>query len=88
MELGYGQGRLTWCTLDLEDQAAVDPAAERITRRVLEQAARPVEFPRIAEAVYVGSPAGAAQLRHVGLNFRTATAPDPKTAPREAALWP
>jgi len=80
MELGYGQGRLTWCTLDLEDQAAADPAAARLALRVLAQAARPVTTPRVGEVVYVGTPAGAALLRHAGVLFRTAKAPDAKTS--------
>jgi len=79
MELGYGKGRLTFCTLDLEDQAAVDPAAERLARRVLVQAARPVEMARADLIAYIGSPAGEAVLRHAGMNFRTA-----KEIPAEA----
>ena len=69
MELGYGKGRLTFCTLDLEDQAAVDPVAERLARRVLVQAARPVETARAESVVYVGSAKGAAVLRHAGVDF-------------------
>ena len=75
MELGYGKGRLTFCTLDLEDQAAVDPAAERLARRVLAQAGRPVEVAREEAVVYVGSKAGEALLRHAGVNFRSENAP-------------
>ncbi len=77
-ELNYGKGRLTWCTLDLEDQIKADPVVERITRRLLEQAARPVTQPRIPEAIYVGSDDGAATLRLTGLNFRRDKQADPK----------
>lgn len=77
-ELGYGQGRLTWCTLDLEDQVAADPAAARLARQVLVQAARPVAQPRLPEAVYVGTDAGAKTLRLTGLNYRRTKQPDPK----------
>lgn len=77
-ELGYGQGRLTWCTLDLDDQITSDPVATRILSRLLIQANRPVTQPRLPEAIYVGTEAGAEALRLTGLNFRSAKQPDPK----------
>jgi beta-galactosidase len=77
-ELHYGKGRLTWCTLDLEDQVAADPAADRLARHVLTSANRPVTQPRLPEAVYVGTDAGAATLDLTGLAYRRATQPDPK----------
>ncbi len=73
MELGFGRGRLTFCTLDLEDQAAVDPAAARLTQRLLYQAARPVEAARTESLTYIGSPAGEKLLRHIGVNFQPET---------------
>jgi beta-galactosidase len=35
MELDYGKGRITLCTLDLEDHVAADPAAEKLARNVV-----------------------------------------------------
>src|SRR5262249_35299894 len=38
MELDYGQGRLTACTLDLDDHVAQDPAARRVAGRLIDYA--------------------------------------------------
>src|SRR5208337_3188381 len=38
MEMDCGQGRLTVCTLDLEDHLAQDPAARRMAGRILDYA--------------------------------------------------
>lgn len=77
-ELGYGKGRLTWCSLDLEDQITADPVAARTARRLLVQAARPVTQPRLPEAIYVGTDAGADILDLTGLTFRREKQPDAK----------
>jgi beta-galactosidase len=39
MELDLGAGRLIWSQLDLEDQAPVDPAADRLARNLFDYAA-------------------------------------------------
>src|SRR5262249_9607594 len=54
MELDYGQGRLIFCTLDLEDHVALDPAARRLAGRILDYASRAPLSPRAQEVVYVG----------------------------------
>ena len=57
MELDHGKGRVTLCTLDLEDQASADPAAEKVTRQLLNYAATAPLNPRAAKTIFVGSPA-------------------------------
>lgn len=72
-ELAVGGGALTLCTLDLEDHAAADPAAEAIARAIIATAAiTPVET-RTA-ATYLGGDAGAAMLDVAGLVFVRAAA--------------
>ncbi len=39
MELDYGQGRLIWCGLDLEEHINSDPAAHRVARQLMQYAA-------------------------------------------------
>jgi beta-galactosidase len=69
MELDYGRGRITLCTLDLEDQAAVDPVAERLGKQLLRYVATAPIAPR-AEAVYVGGPNGQKTLDTLGLLYK------------------
>jgi beta-galactosidase len=73
MELDLGRGRVLWCQLDLEDHAAVDPAAARLARQVLEYARTAPLAPRV-EATYLGGDRGAALLDQVGLTYQRATA--------------
>ena len=65
------------CTLDLEDQALVDPVAEIMTRRILQQAATAKPEPR-RKTVYLGGDADATLLQSMGLTFeRGAILPGP-----------
>ncbi|OGV71686.1 MAG: hypothetical protein A3K19_20615 [Lentisphaerae bacterium RIFOXYB12_FULL_65_16] len=65
-EVAIGSGIVTLCTLDLEDHAAEDPAAERLARSVLAAAAAAKPEPR-APAAYLGGPDGAALLATSGV---------------------
>ena len=71
MEIDLGAGRLTWCTLDLEDHARLDPAAEDVARRVLRLAARAVTARRAASTVYLGGPRGEKLLGSLGIRFES-----------------
>jgi len=68
MELDLGAGRLIWSQLDLEDQAPVDPAADRLARNLFEYAAAAPLNPTLP-TVAVG---GAAELlASVGIQAKT-----------------
>jgi beta-galactosidase len=73
MELDLGRGHVVWCQLDLEDHAAVDPAAARLARQVLEYARTAPLAPRVT-TTYLGGDRGAALLEQVGLTYQRATA--------------
>ena len=73
MELDLGSGRALWCQLDLEDHAALDPAAARLARQILEYARTAPLAPRVA-ATYLGGDSGATLLDQVGLTYKRATA--------------
>src|SRR5205823_5284496 len=72
MELDYGKGRVLWCTLDLEDHAPTDAAAERVFVRVLDYALHAPLTPKLDRVVYVGSKPGAEMLTSLGVLFRDA----------------
>ena len=72
-ELAIGPGMLTLCTLDLEDHAAADPAAERLARSVLASAAAAKAEVR-APAAYLGGADGAARLATSGILHYPVTA--------------
>ncbi len=74
MELDYGQGRLTVCTLDLEDHVGLDPAARRMATRVIDYALHCPLSPRVSKVVYLGGATGAAWLDKIGVSYqRSAT---------------
>jgi hypothetical protein len=75
MELDYGRGRLTMCTLDLEDHVATDPAARRLAHQILDYAAHVPPSPRAARVEYLGGRDGASWLDRIGVNYRRSTAP-------------
>ncbi len=81
MELDYGKGRLTLCTLDLEDHYAADPAADLIGRQLVKYVASAPLAPKADNSVvYVGGDAGAALLDQLGVVYTkgTGVAPDTK----------
>lgn len=69
MELDFQRGRVTLCTLDLEDCGAKDPAAEKIARQLILYAATAPITPRAATAIYLGGDEGAQRLKALGLRF-------------------
>jgi len=72
MELDMGRGRLIWCALDLEDHAALDPAAERLALQLFEYARTAALAPARRATYYAGGPAGAKLLDSMGLAYERA----------------
>ena len=70
MELDYGKGRVTLCTLDLGDHLGEDPAARRTAERVVDYALNAPLSPRADKVVYVGGPTGAAWLDKIGVTYQ------------------
>jgi len=54
MELDWGQGRLTLCTLDLEDHVAFDPAAGVLAGNLIRYAATAPLYPRAQRTILLG----------------------------------
>ena len=80
MELDYGRGRVTFCTLDLEDHFRADPAARRVARQVLETALHSPLAARARKVLYLGGAPGAAWLDRIGVSYERATALDADAA--------
>jgi beta-galactosidase len=70
MELDYGRGRLTVCTLDLEDHFAQDPAARRMAARIIDYTLHAPLSQRAGKTVYLGGPTGAAWLDKIGVSYQ------------------
>ncbi len=70
MELDHGQGRLLVCTLDLEDHAALDPAARRLAGRIIDYVPHNPLSPRAGKVVYLGGAAGAQWLDKIGVSYQ------------------
>lgn len=67
MELDYGKGRVIWCTLDLEEHAGEEAAAERMASRILEYARMSPVAPKGNRTVLIGSREDHARLNGLGL---------------------
>lgn len=76
MELDYGEGRVILCTLDLEDHVRQDPAALRLTRRIIDYALHAPTSPRVHKTVYLGGEPGAAWLDKFGVSYERSSQPD------------
>jgi hypothetical protein len=70
MELDHGRGRLFFCTLDLGDHVAQDPAARRIARHVIDYALHSPASPPVGKVVYLGNATGAAWLDTIGVSYQ------------------
>jgi len=55
LELDYGKGRITLCTLDLEDCHAADPVADQLARRLIVHAASAPLQPRAERVQLLGN---------------------------------
>jgi len=80
MELNYGKGRVLLSTFDLEDHAALDPAAELLTHNLLQYVMKsPLDQPPTS-SIYVGNDDGAHLLDLVGLDYSRASTIEPSTS--------
>jgi beta-galactosidase len=72
MEMDYGSGRVTFCTLDVEGRTAADPAADRLFAQLLRHVAE-APLPGKAETViYLGGDAGRKTLDLLGVEYQPA----------------
>jgi beta-galactosidase len=71
MELDYGRGRITACTLDFEDHVSTDPAAARLAAQLLRHAATAPLAPR-EQVAYIGGDEGRATLDALGVQYEPA----------------
>lgn len=80
MELDFGKGRVVFTTLDLEDHANFDPAAERLARNLLNYVlTAPLATPRV-EALYVGNDEGEHLLKLLGVQYHRDSQINPSAA--------
>ncbi|MCX7847886.1 MAG: hypothetical protein N2595_07655, partial [bacterium] len=70
MEMEYGKGRVTICTLDLEDHVGEDPAAERVAKQLLGHVMRGSVRRKARRVEYVGGGRDAELLRGLGVVFK------------------
>jgi beta-galactosidase len=79
MELDYGKGKVVLCTLDLEDNAGIDPAAGRVAKNLFSWIRNAPITPR-QKVVYVGNDEGARRLDEIGAEYERAASVDSKAA--------
>ncbi|TAG08473.1 MAG: hypothetical protein EAZ42_10470 [Verrucomicrobia bacterium] len=79
MYLPYGKGLLVSCSLDIE--ARLDPAASKITHRLIQWASQYTSLPR-RETFYTGNIVGEQWLRMLTLKFQQTS-----SAPAAGSLW-
>lgn len=71
LEMEYGKGRIILCTLDLEDHAVTDPAAERAFFRLIDYALKSYIPPKSQRTLYFGGSTDAEHLNSMGVIFET-----------------
>ncbi|HEV7301151.1 MAG TPA: hypothetical protein VGN72_17425 [Tepidisphaeraceae bacterium] len=77
IEMDYGRGRITLCTLDLEARAnGSDAAANKLAHQVMEHVRAGAIAPKADRVVYVGNDAGANLLDDLGVRYDKADAID------------
>lgn len=77
MEMEFGEGRVTVCTLDVEARTVTDPAAMKLMRQVLENVRHAPIQPKAKRVIYMGDDAGADSLEKLGVQFVRSTTPQP-----------
>ncbi len=73
MEMDYGKGRLTFCTLDVEGRTDSDPVAETIFGRLMQHVATASLPGKAQEVVFIGNSSKA--LDDLGVHYSKANAP-------------
>jgi len=76
MELRYGRGLIVFNTFDVEARTRPDPAAQQLTRQLVQYAADAELAPRPDKVAYLGGDAGRATLDQLGVIYQTVDAPD------------
>jgi beta-galactosidase len=69
MEMEAGKGRVTLCTLDLEDNIAQDPAARKLAQQLLNYVTTAPVAPKASKVLYVGDDNGAKTLDDLGVTY-------------------
>jgi len=69
MELNYGDGKLIWCSLDLEDHANLDPVAEILTKRIITYVQNFEPIPRNRNTIFIGTSHEQKILDDMGINY-------------------
>ena len=77
MEMEAGKGRITFCTLDLEDAVSKDPAARKLAAQIVEYAKNAPIQPKAETVLYLGGKEGAELLDFLTVKYSNASAPDP-----------
>jgi len=77
MEMEAGKGRIIFCTLDIEDAVAKDPAARKLAAQIVEYAKNAPIQPKAENVLYLGGKEGAELLDFLTVKYSKATAPDP-----------
>lgn len=77
MELDFGKGRVVLSTLDLEDHAALDPAADLLASNLLQYVMTAPLVKPPGRAIYVGNEEGARLLDLIGADYSRAATVDP-----------
>jgi beta-galactosidase len=72
MQLAYGKGLLVFCGLDVEDHAAIEPAAAHILAKLVDYTRDADPAPR-KQTVFIGNSQDEARLRASGLLYETVT---------------
>ncbi len=70
LELDFGKGRVTLCTLDLEDNVQSDPVAELLAHRIVERALHATPLPRANTTWFLGDDATFQGLVESGLDLK------------------
>ena len=69
VEMDYGKGRVILCTLDLEDHAQYDPAADKIWQKLIDYALHAPLNPKSIQTLYFGGDVGATLLDKMGVLY-------------------
>ncbi|MBV9467832.1 MAG: hypothetical protein JOZ57_01150, partial [Abitibacteriaceae bacterium] len=77
MEMDYGQGRVTLCTLDLEDHINNDAAAHTLAANLMNYVINAPLTPKAQSVLYVGDASGASLLDFMGVVYTKATSVTP-----------
>lgn len=70
MELNYGNGKLIWCSLDVEDHSMQEPVAEILVNRIIAYGQNIAAVKRNTATIFIGQEEEQKLLDDVGLNYQ------------------